>query len=70
MNQELLKNILSLSEKDRIKLIGLIHSSLDSEIEDVDKAWAQESEFRLDKYYSTDIKTKSIADLKQIHKVF
>ena len=62
--QHILKEVLNLSPVDRVELIEHIMASFDFPArQEVDAAWAQEAEDRLDAYDQGQMKATPVADM-------
>ena len=66
-NSTLTRDALELSAKERIELVDALLASLDAPVSEVDQAWANEAERRLDDYIAGKTSSKSSADVLAKH---
>jgi putative addiction module component (TIGR02574 family) len=65
VTKSLENDILNLDPNDKIQLIQLIFDSLKQISPEIDKAWAEESEKRIDAYQSGTLKASDWDDVKK-----
>ncbi|MBN2443634.1 MAG: addiction module protein [Spirochaetales bacterium] len=65
ITKSLEKDILSLDPDDKIQLIQLIFDSLNQISPEIEKAWAEESEKRIDAFESGKLKVTDWDDVKK-----